>query len=374
MKLLFHIAHPAQYHMFKHVIRNLKEKGHTVKVTINTKDVLEELMIADGVEFTNILPNRRKKNNKFTALLTLLKKDIKIFLLQWKEGYDLMAGTESALSHVGWLFRKPVLIFDEDDVAVVPETSVISFPFATKLVSPVSCDLGKWTKKKIAYQGYQKTAYLHSDYFAPDRKYVDPIVEKKERYFLIRISALSAYHDTGKNGFTLEIIRKIVEMIKPHGKVLLSTEKNLPEDLQPYIFKIEVNKIHHFLNYADFIVADSQSMCVEAALLGTPSVRYSDFAGRIGVLEELEHKYGLTYGIRVSEVDKLYEKIRELLKTKDLKEKWQKKRQKMLEDKIDVTAFWTWLIDNYPVSVSILKKDPDYQNRFKKSTSYQNYQ
>jgi len=37
----------------------------------------------------------------------------------------------------------------------------------------------------------------------------------------------------------------------------------------------------------------------------------------------------------------------------------------MLEDKIDVTAFWIWFIDNYPESVKEVKaKDFDF-GRFK---------
>jgi hypothetical protein len=351
--------------MFKYLIKNLQDKGHTIKISINTKDILEELVRADGIDYENILPLRRKRNSKLAALLTLIKKDFKIFSLQMKGRYELMAGTESALAHIGWLFRKPVLIFDEDDVAIVPETSLISFPFATKIVSPFVCNLGKWTKKKIGYNGYQKTAYLHPDYFIPDEKIIRKDVARGQKYFLIRISGLTAYHDTGIKGFTIEIIRKIIGIIQPYGKVLLSTERQLPDDLQPLICNTEVNKIHHYLYFAEFIIADSQSMCVEAAILGTPSIRFSDFAGKISVLEELEHNYDLTYGIPVSEVDKLYTKINELLRISDLRQTWQKKRKKMLEDKIDVTSFWTWLIDQYPNSISLLNSNPEFQNNFK---------
>ena len=80
MKILFHLAHPAHYHMFKYVIRNLISKGHSIKITINTKDILEQLLIIDGIQYENILPKRRKYNTKLHALLTLIKKDIKIFL------------------------------------------------------------------------------------------------------------------------------------------------------------------------------------------------------------------------------------------------------------------------------------------------------
>jgi hypothetical protein len=37
----------------------------------------------------------------------------------------------------------------------------------------------------------------------------------------------------------------------------------------------------------------------------------------------------------------------------------------MLSKQIDVTAFLVWFIENYPESAQIMKKDPDYQLRFK---------
>jgi hypothetical protein len=37
----------------------------------------------------------------------------------------------------------------------------------------------------------------------------------------------------------------------------------------------------------------------------------------------------------------------------------------MLKEKIDVTAFLVWFIENYPESVRIMREDPDYQEKFK---------
>ncbi len=37
----------------------------------------------------------------------------------------------------------------------------------------------------------------------------------------------------------------------------------------------------------------------------------------------------------------------------------------MLEDKIDVSAFMTWFIENHPESADIMKNNPDYQFRFR---------
>jgi predicted glycosyltransferase len=111
-------------------------------------------------------------------------------------------------------------------------------------------------------------------------------------------------------------------------------------------------------------IGDSQTMAAEAAVLGTPSLRFNDFVGKLGYLEELEHKYGLTYGIKTAEPEKLYQKIEELLHVTDLSEEWQRRKRKMLSEKIDVTAFMVWFVENYPESVVIMKDNPDYQYKF----------
>ena len=117
--------------------------------------------------------------------------------------------------------------------------------------------------------------------------------------------------------------------------------------------------------FSEMLICDSQSMTVEAAMLGVPSIRYNDFAGRIGVLEELEHVYGLTFGIKPSNPELLLKKIDELLTIADLKLIFHEKRAKMLSDKIDVTAYLVWIIENYPESIRIIKEDPGFQLKFK---------
>ena len=97
--------------------------------------------------------------------------------------------------------------------------------------------------------------------------------------------------------------------------------------------------------FATLYIGDSQSMAVEAAMLGTPSIRFNDFAGRIGVLEELQHTYHLTTGIPTSQPELLYHAVKQLLETPNLRQKYQERRQRMLADKIDVTEFFTQFIE-----------------------------
>jgi hypothetical protein len=36
---------------------------------------------------------------------------------------------------------------------------------------------------------------------------------------------------------------------------------------------------------------------------------------------------------------------------------WQEKRKRMLQEKIDVTAFWVWLLENAPNSLEKVKNN-----------------
>jgi hypothetical protein len=76
----------------------------------------------------------------------------------------------------------------------------------------------------------------------------------------------------------------------------------------------------------------------------------------MGNFIELEQKYGLIYNFK-NESEAL-EKAISLLEQKDLKQQWAQKRENLLKDKIDVTGFVVWLIENYPSSFSKMKEHP----------------
>ena len=149
------------------------------------------------------------------------------------------------------------------------------------------------------------------------------------------------------------------------GKVCITTERDIDDEFKPYQLKVSPEKAHSLMYYATMLVGDSQTMTSEAAVLGTPAIRCNTFVGRIHYLEEEERKYGLTYGFRPDEAEKMFEKINELLAMPNLKEVWQTRRQKLLSEKIDYTQFLAWFVENYPESKKIMKNNPDYQWRFK---------
>lgn len=371
MKILIALNHPAHYYFFKYIIAGLKYNNHEVSIVIKGKDILEKLLINDKQKHVKLTETKQKEKNAFSVIskgiIELFSQDINLYKYLNKFKADILIGTDIAITHVGRLKGIPSIVFNEDDYEINKLFCSFSYPFVSCIVSPFVCNVGKYKYKKIPYSGYQKLAYLHPNYFKPDRSIVEKHISNEKPYFIIRLVSFTAGHDIEKKhgGIPLNLIKELIYKLEKKGNVYISSETDLPTAFNKYKLRINPLEIHHFLYYSDLFVSDSQSMSVEAAVLGSPSIRFNSFVGRISVLEELEHKYGLTFGIHNTRPQSLFKKIDELLLITKIKEEFAKRRMKMLSEKIDVTAFAVWFIDNYPESKKIMKKQTDYLRRFK---------
>ncbi len=112
--------------------------------------------------------------------------------------------------------------------------------------------------------------------------------------------------------------------------------------------------------FATLFIGEGATMASECAMLGTPAIYVNSISA--GTLEEQE-KYGLLFGFR--NFTGVLEKATLLLNNINLKEEFQNRRQKLLSEKIDVTAFLVWFIENYPESHTVMMKNPDFQYKFK---------
>lgn len=360
------MAHPVQYHFFKHTIRRLREDGCEVKLVIKTKDVLEQLLKDDGEIYTNIQKTVRKKN-VVSILFAALQRSWALLSIAAKFRPDILLGTGADVAHAAWLLGKPCVTTLEDDIYLIKNLARLTYPFTTDILVPLYCRVGKWEKKKIGYAGNMKLAYLHPRLFTPQKS----VIEKygiTERYILIRKVSLSAYHDIGVRGLNEEIIKKVIAIAAERGyKTYISSEGEIYNSLKPYLLQINPSDMHHIIAFASMMISDSQSMSVEAAVLGVPNIRFSDLVGKVGVLSELHSRYNLTYGVRTCEKERLLRETVRYLDNPNLKNEYQKRREEMLKTKIDVTAFLTWYIENYPESRKIMKQNPDFHNKFKTS-------
>ncbi len=361
MNVLIDIAHPAHVHLTKNVYFQLINKGH--QVTVTTKDIPAAISLLElyHIPYTNL---GKKNNGLLGKTFGQLKYNYQLGKIARKNKINLTFGSSLTLAQMTKLYHIPSIILDDDDDEVEPLFVKYAHPAASVILSP-ACVQRK-SSKTIKYDGYHELTYLHPNRFQPDPSVLkEAELLPNETYFILRFNAFKAHHDVGAQGLSIENKRKLIALLEKKGKVFITTERNIDEEFKKYQLKIRPDKIHSFIFYATMLIGDSQTMTSEAAVLGTPGIKLNSFAGRLSVPNELENKYKLCYSFSPPDFDMMMNKIKELIETQDLKEKFQFRRQQMLSDKIDVSAFFVWFIENYPESAKIMKENPDYQYNFK---------
>ena len=96
---------------------------------------------------------------------------------------DILLGSEPTLTHLGFFFKIPSFVFSEDDVEIIHQFAKIAYPFVDVIISPNTCNAGRWDAKKIGYDGYHKLAYLHPSVFTPNRDLVSFLGDENKIVF-----------------------------------------------------------------------------------------------------------------------------------------------------------------------------------------------
>lgn len=373
MKVLFMISHPAHFHMFRYTIENLQKDGHQVVNVIRPKDVLEQLCLDANLPFYKV-KDRPKKWGMFGLAIFLIEKIIEVLHIARKEKPDMLVGSDGVLAVVGKLLRIPAFECYEDDGEAIALYAKMFFPIYTGLICPKCCSAWKWNNKKIAYPSYQEFGYLYPSQFTPDKSVVEKYgIDTSKTYFLIRFAKLTAHHDVGIHGMNTQIAERVVELLKPHGQIYITSERELEPQFEPYRIRINPLDMHHVMAFASLYIGDSQTMAAEAGVLGTPFVRFNDFVGRLSYIHELEYPtdytprkdgyvpfvdkhvpdevhYCLGYGHKTADVEGFYRSIEKWMAEPNRKEICAERRERMLSEKIDYAKYLTWFIENYPAS------------------------
>lgn len=351
---LFYLGHPAHFHLYKIAIMSLRPEE--VVVCIKSKDVLEKLLQESGIAYINVdKKSSGKKKGKFGILLNFFRRILKLMGIILKNRPQRLMGSAAELGVLGKILNVPSFIFFEDDFEKVGVFAKIAGPTANYLICPDCCSAWKWDHKKIGYPSYHELAYLHPNHFTPDKQRVEKIFDLNKRNFILRFSDLGAYHDVGKTGITDAIALRLISMLASHGQVYITSERPLSAAFEPYRIHIRASDIHHALYYADLFIGDSQTMTAEAAVLGTPAIRYNDFVGELSYLEDLEKNFQLTTGVLTKDVEKLFQVTEEYLSIPNIKVLWSDRRKQMLEKKSDFSMSMKWVLTCSPKDLKCMK-------------------
>ena len=120
-----------------------------------------------------------------------------------------------------------------DDFDYTYLQGLITYPFVSFICAPKETNIGPFKRKKIAYNGYQKLAYLHPNVFVPDYNKLGGI-DVNQPFFILRLVNLVAHHDVNIKGLNGDLIDQIVKKLEKRGVVYISSEKELSKDLQKF--------------------------------------------------------------------------------------------------------------------------------------------
>jgi predicted glycosyltransferase len=326
----------------------MQKKGHNILITASKKEITEQLLQKYQFDFINVGAHSPSVIKKIINLPLMI---FHTYRAARKFKPDLLLGFGSIRAAcTAAILQKPCINFDDTEVSIGQIR--LYRPFVRCICTP-SCFLLDLGSRQVRFKGYLELAHLHPDRFIPDPAILEEIgLKEKETFIIVRFVTWGATHDIGQQGIEDRI--GFVKSLEYYGRVLLTSEGNLPPELRDYKITLSPEKIHDLLSFAALYVGEGGTMASEAAILGTPSVFISSLASRLGNFIELEHRYDLLYSFTDSCA--AFEKSREILRNPQSKENWGVKREKMIRDKIDVTAFMMWLVENYPQSFEEMKK------------------
>lgn len=351
MRYIFGVWHPAHIHFFKNTIWNLEKKGHEALVVTRPKEFTIQLLNEYGFRYEVVSQHQKDTLGK---AMGLIKTDYKLYKIAKKFNPHLLTGiTDMYSAHVGKLLGKPSIIFT--DTEKVKLGNAVTFPF-TKTICTPSCFREKINSKKhIKFEGYKELAYLHPNHFKPTPSVLDELnISKTDKFILLRFISWAASHDVGLRGIKKEEEKEFIKTLEDYGEIVITSERKLSSDLEKYRITCSPDKIHSLLYYAQLYIGEGGTMATEAAVLGTPSIHIEANSEGVatgnfyGNFVELRDKYDLLYFY--PDQKQALDKAVSILENKNSKKEWQKKRERLLSEKIDVTAWMTDFIERYPES------------------------
>ncbi|SIR19380.1 hypothetical protein SAMN05421858_1769 [Haladaptatus litoreus] len=337
MKVIITIQHPAHVHFYRHVITSLSEDGHDVHVFARDKDIALDLLDYYDIEHTVLAG----KADSLTGLARVQATyEARLLHEAMRIRPDVMTAIGGvAVSHVAPLVGARSVVWIDNEGA---QSHKLTTPLAHVICTPRKFrdDFGA---NHVRYDGYHELAYLHPKRFTPNPDRLrEHGVNPEEPFFLVRFRQWSALHDVGQNGFSHDAKCDLVSFLADHGEVYVTSESPLPAEFAEYELPVPPHLVHDLLAFADLYVGDSATMATEAAVLGTPAVRAQSFAGADDMTNFLElAEYGLLYS--TADDRDAVTKAKSLVRDAD-RETFEQRRERLIEDKIDVAGYATELL------------------------------
>lgn len=331
--ILFLIGHPAHVHLFRNFFKsNMKENYFVAALD---KDITLDLLRHYNIDFIRI--KRAKGTRKLARIWELIRVETVLFFLLIRKKIRIAVSTGGGLLFLpAKILGIKNIIVNEDDYKAVKIYARYSYPNAYRIIKPDALSYENFPND-IYHNSYHELAYLHPDNFEPDKSVLEKYCLKEKKYIIVRLSALKAHHDSNAKGISKELYSKIKKLTKDYD-IVESIEGSKTHRIEPW-------DMHHVMAYAKMLICDSQTMTMEASVLGIPAVRINNIQAE--VISELgEKRYFLNFSFDPESSQNIYEKIGEIIHNPNLEEEWSAKKERMLAEKTDLNKWLTNFLNN----------------------------
>lgn len=365
MNILIDINHPAHVHMFRCFAHEMIKRGHAVLFTIRDKEFEKKLLEEEKLPYVNL---GRKRNGKVNRVLFNFLCEWKVWCIARRFKTDMFLSHGSIIAaHVARVMHKPSIAFED---TFNMEQVRLYLPFMSVLLTS-DYEHPIHSNKVIKYPGYNELLYMHPNRFQPmSREAISKQlgITPGQRYVVLRFVSWHATHDKGHKGISSENKIAAVQQMSQYAKVFISSEAELPEQLQAYRLPTRPELIGHVMAHASLVFGESATMVSEATMLGVPGI-YLDNTGRL-YTRDIQENYGLCWCYSESEADQqtaIQQAVSLLAQEQDtLTADMHQRVRQMLREKIDVTSWLVWFVESYPQSVEETRKaDKKFWERFK---------
>lgn len=337
MKAMICFTHPAWVHQFHHIIWRMRERGDEVLCFVAEKDGNSTLLERYGIPYVRCAKSTGK--NPVQKALLFLKLSVQFSIAALRDKPDIMIGRAAPMLAVAsWVSRKPHLLYEDTEVSKF--SLRICKRLSTKILTPRTflTDLGP---RQERLDTYKELFYLHPSVFTPDKQILRDVgFNPDEPYILVRFVAWKASHDIGKHGLDAAGQIALVRRLEKYGRVYVSAEGALPDELRPNALQTPYELIHHVLAFARLVFSEGATMASEAVMLGTHALYVNTIVS--GSTREQCERFHLLYNFNEGEdrYERAAAQAEALLQTPGLVELGREKRRKLLEEKVDINAYY----------------------------------
>jgi predicted glycosyltransferase len=281
---------PDQVHTFRNLVEELRARDHEVLILARDYTCTIELLEGYGLPY-RIYGSHETGQYSLGRFASELPGHVARIARYAREfDPDVVFGRGPYAAFAGTVTGARVnLVLDSEPSDTLHR---LSRPFADLVICPESSDVSHHDDLHT-FRGFKECAYLHPEVFTSDASVRDDLgLADDEQFVVVRLNSLDAFHDLDAEELTADERQRLIEALGEEATVVVSDESGEIDlsGIDARVYDLHPGRIHDVLAEADLLVAETGTMVIEAAFVGTPAIACGGFIqqefGEFVALEE----------------------------------------------------------------------------------------